>query len=118
MRITLAFADADDFDILVINPPAIPHLLRDKDHPSFIQLPIAQTWWSERGGIRMVWLEVIKLLRIRELDNRPSEPAKSLSQVFSKAQGTAIGEPSRYPCWPVEEILYNYGYHRRQERKR
>jgi len=41
IRITVAFADADHFDTPVINPAPGLHLLREMNHPSFIQLPIA-----------------------------------------------------------------------------
>jgi len=41
-RISLAitFADADNFDTPVIDPAPAVHLLRDKNHPSFIELPM------------------------------------------------------------------------------
>jgi putative CocE/NonD family hydrolase len=42
MRITVAFADADNFETPVIDPPPKLQLLRDLNHPSFIQLPIVQ----------------------------------------------------------------------------
>jgi putative CocE/NonD family hydrolase len=41
IRITVAFTDADNFDTPVIDPAPKLHLLRDKNHPSFIQLPVA-----------------------------------------------------------------------------
>jgi hypothetical protein len=40
IRVTVAFADADNFETPVIDPPPKLHLLRDKNHPSFIQLPV------------------------------------------------------------------------------
>jgi hypothetical protein len=40
IRITIAFADADNFETPIISPAPELHLLRDKDHPSFIQLPV------------------------------------------------------------------------------
>lgn len=43
IRITVAFADADNFDTPVINPAPELCLLRDMSHPSFIQLPVAQS---------------------------------------------------------------------------
>lgn len=43
IRITIAFADADNFDTPVINPAPKLQLLRDINHPSFIQLPVVQT---------------------------------------------------------------------------
>jgi len=43
IRITIAFADADNFETPVLNPAPKLHLLRDKDHPSFIQLPVVQS---------------------------------------------------------------------------
>jgi len=43
IRITIAFADADNFDTPVINPAPKLQLLRDMNHPSFIQLPVVQT---------------------------------------------------------------------------
>jgi len=39
MRLAVAFADADNFDTPVIDPAPVVHLLRDKNHPSFIDLP-------------------------------------------------------------------------------
>jgi putative CocE/NonD family hydrolase len=42
IRIAVTFADADNFDTPVIDPAPVVHLLRDKDHPSFIELPIGQ----------------------------------------------------------------------------
>jgi uncharacterized protein len=40
IRVTVAFADADNFETPVIDPAPKLHLLRDKNHPSFIQLPV------------------------------------------------------------------------------
>ncbi|NTV56979.1 MAG: CocE/NonD family hydrolase [Deltaproteobacteria bacterium] len=40
IRVSIAFADADNFDTPVIAPAPVLHLLRDKDHPSFIELPL------------------------------------------------------------------------------
>ena len=42
IRIMVAFADADNFETPVINPAPKLHLLRDTNHLSFIQLPVAQ----------------------------------------------------------------------------
>lgn len=42
IRITVAFADADNFETPVINPAPKIRLLRDVNHPSFIQLPVVQ----------------------------------------------------------------------------
>jgi predicted acyl esterase len=39
IRITVAFADADNFATLFLNPPPEVRLLRDVDHASFIDLP-------------------------------------------------------------------------------
>jgi putative CocE/NonD family hydrolase len=43
IRITVAFADADNFDTPVIDPPPKLRLLRDSNHPSFIQIPVVQS---------------------------------------------------------------------------
>ena len=43
LRITVAFADADNFETPVINPAPKLHLLRDMNHPSSIQLPIVRS---------------------------------------------------------------------------
>ena len=43
IRVTVAFADADNFETPVIDPAPRLQLLRDKDHSSSIQLPIIQT---------------------------------------------------------------------------
>jgi putative CocE/NonD family hydrolase len=40
IRITVVFADADNFDTPIIDPAPKLHLLRDLNHPSFIQLPV------------------------------------------------------------------------------
>ena len=40
IRVTVAFADADNFETPVIDPAPKVHLLRDKNHASFIQLPM------------------------------------------------------------------------------
>ena len=40
IRITVAFADADNFDTPVIDPAPVVHLLKGKNHPSFIALPL------------------------------------------------------------------------------
>ena len=40
MRITVAFADADNFETPVIDPAPKVQLLRNKNHPSFVQLPV------------------------------------------------------------------------------
>ena len=42
IRIMVAFADADNFETPVINPAPTLHLLRDANHLSFVQLPVAQ----------------------------------------------------------------------------
>jgi hypothetical protein len=38
--VTVAFADADNFHTPVIDPAPVVRLLRDKDHASFIELPL------------------------------------------------------------------------------
>ncbi len=43
IRITITFADADNFETPVLNPTPKLHLLRDRNHPSSIQLPIVQS---------------------------------------------------------------------------
>jgi putative CocE/NonD family hydrolase len=40
IRVTVAFADADNFDTPAIDPVPVVHLLREKNHPSFIELPL------------------------------------------------------------------------------
>jgi putative CocE/NonD family hydrolase len=40
IRITITCADADNFETPVLNPAPKLHLLRDRNHPSSIQLPI------------------------------------------------------------------------------
>jgi putative CocE/NonD family hydrolase len=39
IRVTIAFADADNFDTPVLDPMPEVRLLRDVDHPSYIELP-------------------------------------------------------------------------------
>jgi putative CocE/NonD family hydrolase len=43
IRMTLVFADADNFETPVIDPAPKLHLLRDLNHPSSIQLPVIQS---------------------------------------------------------------------------
>jgi len=43
IRITVAFADADNFETPVIRPSPKLLLLRDKNHASFVELPIVQS---------------------------------------------------------------------------
>ncbi len=43
IRITVAFADADNFETPVIDPAPKLHLLRDMNHPSLVRLPVAQS---------------------------------------------------------------------------
>ncbi len=43
IRVTVAFADWDNFDTSVINPPPQVRLFRDKGHPSFVELPVVQS---------------------------------------------------------------------------
>jgi len=43
IRLTIAFADADNFDTPIINPAPKIRLLRNMNHPSFIELPVVQT---------------------------------------------------------------------------
>jgi putative CocE/NonD family hydrolase len=40
IRITVAFADAGNFDTPVLDPPPSIQLLRDATHPSFVELPL------------------------------------------------------------------------------
>jgi putative CocE/NonD family hydrolase len=42
IRITIAFADADNFDTPILDPAPTLQLLRDAGHPSFVVLPIIQ----------------------------------------------------------------------------
>jgi len=39
MRVTIVFADADNFDTPILHPAPEVHLLRDIDHPSYLELP-------------------------------------------------------------------------------
>jgi putative CocE/NonD family hydrolase len=43
IRITIAFADSDNFETPIIDPPPNLCLLRETNHPSFIQFPVAQS---------------------------------------------------------------------------
>jgi putative CocE/NonD family hydrolase len=43
IRITVVFADADNFETPVVDPAPKLRLLRDMNHPSFIQLPVVQS---------------------------------------------------------------------------
>jgi putative CocE/NonD family hydrolase len=43
VRITVAFADADNFETPIINPAPELRLSRDISHPSFIQIPVVQS---------------------------------------------------------------------------
>jgi putative CocE/NonD family hydrolase len=40
IRITVTFADAGNFDTPVLNPAPTLQLLRDKSHPTFIEIPV------------------------------------------------------------------------------
>ncbi len=40
IRVTIACADADNFETPIVTPAPRVRLLRDSDHPSFIQLPV------------------------------------------------------------------------------
>jgi uncharacterized protein len=42
IRVTIAFADADNFETPTLEPAPTLHLLRDRDHPSYVELPIQQ----------------------------------------------------------------------------
>jgi len=41
IRITVTFADADNFDTPILYPVPEVRLLRDQDHPSFLELPVS-----------------------------------------------------------------------------
>jgi uncharacterized protein len=43
IRVTVAFADADNFDTPMIDPAPGVQLLRGKEHPSFIELPLLRS---------------------------------------------------------------------------
>jgi predicted acyl esterase len=43
IRITVAFADADNFETPVVSPAPKLRLLRDKNHASFVELPMVQS---------------------------------------------------------------------------
>jgi uncharacterized protein len=43
LRITLAFADAGNFDTPVLEPAPTLQLLRDADHPSYVEIPTIDT---------------------------------------------------------------------------
>jgi len=43
IRIAVAFADADNFETPLIDPAPKLRVLRDKDHPSFVELPVLQS---------------------------------------------------------------------------
>jgi len=40
IRVTVAFADADNFDTPILKPAPVVHLLRERNHPSFMDLPL------------------------------------------------------------------------------
>ena len=42
IRLTVAFADAGNFDTPVLNPAPTLQLLRDSGHPSYVELPLAR----------------------------------------------------------------------------
>jgi hypothetical protein len=39
-RVTVAFADARNFDAPVLSPPPVLQIPRDREHPSYIELPV------------------------------------------------------------------------------
>jgi putative CocE/NonD family hydrolase len=41
IRVTIACADADNFETPIVEPAPVIRLLKDRDHPSSIQLPVA-----------------------------------------------------------------------------
>jgi putative CocE/NonD family hydrolase len=43
IRMTVAFSDADNFETPVINPAPKVQLLRDRNHSSFVQLPVVSS---------------------------------------------------------------------------
>jgi hypothetical protein len=43
IRIAVAFADADNYETPLIDPAPKLRVLRDKDHPSFVELPVVQS---------------------------------------------------------------------------
>jgi len=43
IRITITCADADNFETPVLDPAPKVRLLRDMNHPSFVQLPVVQS---------------------------------------------------------------------------
>lgn len=43
IRITLAFADADNFDTPILDPPPNINLLRNPDYPSYVILPVRES---------------------------------------------------------------------------
>jgi putative CocE/NonD family hydrolase len=42
IRITVAFADAGNFDTPILDPAPTIQLLRDKSHPSYVEIPVVQ----------------------------------------------------------------------------
>jgi hypothetical protein len=42
IRITVAFADAGNFDTPILTPAPMLKLLSDSSHPSFVEMPIVQ----------------------------------------------------------------------------
>jgi predicted acyl esterase len=42
MRITVAFADAGNFDTPILTPAPEVQLLHDSNHPSYVEIPINQ----------------------------------------------------------------------------
>ena len=40
IRVTIAFADSDNYETPILDPAPRLRLLRDKDHPSFVRLPV------------------------------------------------------------------------------
>jgi putative CocE/NonD family hydrolase len=44
IRITVAFADADNFDTPILDPAPMVKLLRSTEHSSFVELPLVHNW--------------------------------------------------------------------------
>jgi hypothetical protein len=50
IRVTIAFADADNFDTPILDPAPEVRLLRDASHVSFIELPMVSALTENKDG--------------------------------------------------------------------
>jgi putative CocE/NonD family hydrolase len=101
IRVTVAFADADNFDTPILDPVPEIRLLRDAPHASSIELPIVSALREKEEIPPITYSTQLQKLRLLHslFGTHPSGPKKKSEQLHSLYSQRWSDRPAGRRCW-------------------